>query len=53
MMKRALCMVAGHNWKRVRYPGSPDGYFLKCLRCAKVRDEPPGSGDTSSLAAPM
>jgi len=44
MMKRALYMVAGHKLEAGALPRQPDGYFLKCLRCAKVRDEPPGSG---------
>ena len=43
-MKRVLCAVLGHRYLRFRYPGSPDGYYLKCARCAKERDEIGGGG---------
>jgi hypothetical protein len=33
------CLVLGHKYLRVRYPDSPDGYFLRCRRCSHERDE--------------
>jgi hypothetical protein len=41
-MKRPLCLLFGHKYLRLRYPGSPDGYFLRCDRCGHERDEPGG-----------
>jgi len=35
-----LCMVIGHRYDRLRYPDSPDGYFLRCRRCKHERDDP-------------
>ena len=34
-----LCMVIGHRYDRLRYPDSPDGYFLRCRRCRHERDD--------------
>ena len=34
-----LCMVIGHRYDRLRYPDSPDGYFLRCRRCLHERDD--------------
>lgn len=42
MVKRAVCVLIGHRYLRVRYPESPDGYFLRCLRCRHERDEAGG-----------
>ena len=34
-----VCKLAGHKWKKVRYPPDPDGgpssFFLRCQRCDK------------------
>ncbi len=40
VLKRLTCVVVNHRWARLRYPGSPDGYYLHCLRCGHERDEP-------------
>jgi hypothetical protein len=51
MVKRAVCVLLGHNWTRHRYESSgsddqPAGHFLKCARCGR-KDEgtsfPPGT----------
>lgn len=34
-----LCLVIGHRYESLRYPGSPDGYFLRCRRCHHERDD--------------
>ena len=39
-----ICAVLSHSYLRIRYPGSPDGFFLKCARCAKERDDFAGGG---------
>lgn len=46
MSRRWVCLVVGHRYRRVRYPGSdaPDGWYLHCDRCQHERDEPPGLG---------
>ena len=49
-MKRVLCVVVGHRYVRIRYPGSPDGYYLLCARCAKQRDDFAGGGGIASGA---
>jgi len=49
MLKRAVCVVINHKYQRVRYPESPDGYFLRCLRCGHERDEP-GVGPSMAAA---
>ena len=38
-VKRVICLVIGHRYLRVRYPDSPDGYFLRCLRCGLERED--------------
>ncbi|WP_460459819.1 hypothetical protein [Angustibacter peucedani] len=38
MRLRIRCKLLGHHYVRVRYPDSPDGYYLRCLRCHKERD---------------
>lgn len=42
MMTRLLCLVIGHRWSRAEYPGAdaPDGYFLRCRRCAHEKETP-------------
>jgi hypothetical protein len=42
MFPRAVCTVLGHRFLRIRYPGSPDGYFLRCTRCGREREEKGG-----------
>jgi hypothetical protein len=37
--KQVLCVLMGHKYARFRYPGSPDGYYLKCARCDHERDD--------------
>ena len=49
-MKRVLCAVIGHRYHRFRYPGSPDGYYLKCSRCTKERDDYAGGGGVGTGA---
>jgi hypothetical protein len=39
-MKRLLCTVLSHRYARVRYPSSPDGFYLRCLRCGHRSEEP-------------
>lgn len=39
MRLRPTCLLLGHRYLRVRYPDSPDGYFLRCLRCQHEREE--------------
>lgn len=34
-----LCLVIGHRYDRLRYPDSPDGYFMRCRRCRHERDD--------------
>ena len=41
MVKRAVCVVLGHNWSRQRYSTTqgddqPAGTYLKCVRCKRV-----------------
>ena len=40
MVKRAVCLLLGHNWTRHRYVSTetddqPTGHFLKCVRCGR------------------
>ena len=31
-----LCLIRGHRWARISYPGSegaPDAFFLRCMSC--------------------
>lgn len=50
VLRRALCLVVGHNQTRHRYPAAPgqdapEGWFLKCVRCGKITESeglPPG-----------
>jgi hypothetical protein len=49
-MKRVFCAVIGHRYLRIRYPGSPDGYYLKCSRCEKERDDIAGGGGIATGA---
>ena len=49
-MKRLVCAVFGHRYVRIRYPGSPDGYYLRCDRCAKERDDIAGGGGIATGA---
>jgi hypothetical protein len=39
-VKRVICLAIGHRYLRARYPDSPDGYFLRCRRCGREREEP-------------
>ena len=39
MLSRMRCLVTGHKWLRVKYAGSPDGFFLRCKRCGKETDD--------------
>ena len=39
MLTRIRCLLTGHKWLRVRYPDSPDGFFLRCKRCGKETDD--------------
>ncbi len=34
-----LCLVIGHRYDQLRYPDSPDGYYLRCRRCGHERDD--------------
>jgi len=34
-----LCLVIGHSYDQRRYPESPDGSYLHCLRCHHERDD--------------
>jgi hypothetical protein len=40
LLQRLVCVVIDHRYTRVKYPGSPDGYYLHCLRCGHDRSEP-------------
>jgi hypothetical protein len=42
--QRWRCWILAHKYVRIRYPDSPDGYFLRCVRCSRERDESGGSG---------
>jgi hypothetical protein len=44
-VKRAVCILIGHRYIRIRYPESPDGYFLRCNRCWNEREEPGGGAE--------
>lgn len=52
VLRRLACLVRDHRWQRVDYPGAdtPDGYFLRCARCGKVRDSG-GPGRFSAAAS--
>lgn len=41
-MRRLVCTVIGHRWQRQRYPDAdaPNGYFLRCARCAREKEAP-------------
>jgi len=43
-VSRVRCFLLGHRWLRVRYDGddTPDGYFLRCRRCATENHNEPG-----------
>ncbi len=51
MVKRAVCVLLGHNWTRHRYEvaqsdDQPVGHFLKCVRCGRTDEGtnfPPGT----------
>ena len=36
---RLLCLLIGHRYQPRRYPDSPDGSYLHCLRCHHERDD--------------
>jgi len=42
MMMRLVCVVIGHRWLHQRYPDAdaPDGFFLRCSRCAREKEAP-------------
>lgn len=42
VLARVVCTVIGHRYLRVRYPDSPDGYFLRCTRCHHEREQAGG-----------
>lgn len=42
--QRWKCWILAHKYVRIRYPESPDGYFLRCVRCHREREESGGSG---------
>ena len=42
VVRRTICILIGHRYVRIRYPESPDGYFLRCVRCWRERTEPGG-----------
>lgn len=46
---RVLCAITSHPYVRIRYPDSPDGYFLRCKRCGREREESYGGGYASGM----
>jgi hypothetical protein len=48
---RAPCFLVGHRWQKIRYEGAdtPDGFFLRCRRCAKENHTEP-SGVNGAVA---
>lgn len=47
--QRWKCWVVTHKFVRIRYPGSPDGHFLRCARCGKEREERGGAGYSGGM----
>ncbi len=42
MLIRLVCFVRGHRWTREVYEDAdgPDPFFLRCRRCARVKEVP-------------
>lgn len=41
--------LLSHKYVRIRYPGSPDGHYLRCARCGREREETGGTGYSGGM----